>query len=230
MFKIALLDDDADDQELLGTLLEAAGHTVSIFGTAQALLRALRQDSFDALLIDWNLPDMSGLEVIEKIRTELLLDVPIIMITARDTDQETVAGLRAGADDFVSKPAQRDVLLARLEAVSRRKTGAIASVGASRIGDFEIDVSRRTMFRRGELLQLTDREFKLALTLLRHVGQAVSRDYLHSAVWGRTVSLESRTLDVHMSRIRNKLGWSPEFGWRLVTVYGYGYRLETMPQ
>ncbi len=228
MFKVAILDDSAEDQLLIADILGSAGHTTAVFGTAQQFLRTLRQDSFDAIIVDWNLPDMSGLEVVKKVRTELLLDVPIIMVTARDADHETVEGLKAGADDYITKPAQRDVLLARLDAVSRRKTGTSAFVGDNRIGQFEIDVSRRSIMRDGVALPLTDREFKLAYTLFRHVGHAVSRDYLHSSIWGRTETLESRTLDVHMSRVRAKLSLSPEFGWRLVTVYGYGYRLETV--
>jgi two-component system, OmpR family, response regulator RegX3 len=229
MFKVAVLDDDPNDRNVLIAMLKSGGHEVAEFETSQSLLRALRTDSFDALIVDWNLPDLPGVEVIGRVRTELLLDLPIIMLTARDADFETVEALKAGADDYITKPAQCDVLLARLEAVSRRQGVSTLQNGMHRVGSFEIDVSRRLISRQGEAMQLTEREFKLALALFRHLGRAVSRDYLHSSIWGHNVALESRTLDVHISRVRSKLGLNPESGWRLATVYGYGYRLETMP-
>jgi DNA-binding response OmpR family regulator len=229
MFRVAVLDDDVDDQALLAEIITAAGHQSVVFGTAQALMRSLRSESFDALIIDWNLPDLSGVETISRVRNDLLLDLPIIMVTARETDLEIVEALKAGADDYITKPVQSIVMLARLEAVSRRKGAANTYLGEHTIGNFEVDVPRRTITRDGALIALTDREFKLALALFRHLGRAVSRDYLHSSVWGHNVPLESRTLDVHISRVRNKLTLNPESGWKLATVYGYGYRLETMP-
>ncbi len=229
MFRVAILDDDIDDQKLLAAIIAEAGHEPIGFMTAQSLLRALRTESFDALIVDWNLPDLSGIEAISRVRNDLLLDLPIIMVTARESDQETVEALNSGADDYITKPAQSIVLLARLEAVSRRKGAANSYLGEHRIGDFEVDVPRRLISRSGVSIMLTDREFKLALALFRHLGRAVSRDYLHSSVWGHNVPLESRTLDVHISRVRNKLSLTPQTGWRLATVYGYGYRLETMP-
>ncbi len=225
--KIGILDDNPDDRDWVFQILASADHSVTQFETGKALLRALRSDSFDALVVDWNLPDLAGTEVIAKIRSELLLDVPVILVTARDTDMETAEGLRAGADDYITKPAQKLVLLARLEAITRRRIPNAAYGVAQQFGSFSFDIARRSVQRDGETIIVTDREFRVALVLFQHLGRAVSRDYLLSAVWGHTTHLESRTLDVHISRVRSKLQLVPEFGWRLATVYGFGYRLET---
>ncbi|MEY2927474.1 MAG: hypothetical protein RL367_1951 [Pseudomonadota bacterium] len=225
--KIGILDDSPDDRDWINQILTSADHRVTQFETGKALLRALRTDSYDALIVDWNLPDLAGTEVIGKIRGELLLDIPVILVTARDTDMETAEGLKAGADDYISKPAQKLVLLARLEAITRRRIPNAAFGVAQQFGNFSFDIARRAIQRDGEPLVITDREFRVALVLFQHLGRAVSRDYLLSAVWGHTTHLESRTLDVHISRVRSKLQLVPEFGWRLATVYGFGYRLET---
>jgi DNA-binding response OmpR family regulator len=225
--KIGILDDNPDDREWVNQILKSGDHEVVQFDHGKALLRALRVDSFDALIVDWNLPDLAGTEVISKIRSELLLDIPVILVTARDTDLETVEGLKAGADDYITKPAQKLVLLARLEAITRRRIPNASYGAAQQFGSFSFDIARRSVDRGGESIIVTDREFRVALVLFQHLGRAVSRDYLLSAVWGHTTHLESRTLDVHISRVRSKLQLMPEFGWRLATVYGFGYRLET---
>jgi DNA-binding response OmpR family regulator len=228
--KIGILDDNSDDLAWVAEMLTSAGHEHELFASAQALLRALRTTSYDALIVDWNLPDHSGVETISRIRNELLLTVPIIMVTARSDDSETVEGLRAGADDYITKPARSEVLLARLQAVTRRSGPLMDSNSVYQVGALRIDVDRHLISRDGEPLPLADREFMLFVALFRHLGRAVSRDYLFQTVWGHVVALESRTLDVHISRVRSKLKLTPEFGWRLATVYGYGYRLETMPE
>jgi DNA-binding response OmpR family regulator len=225
--KIGILDDNPDDRDWVYQILRSADHDVTQFDNGKALLRALRLESFDALIVDWNLPDLAGTEVIAKVRNELLLDIPVILVTARDTDLETVEGLKAGADDYITKPAQKLVLLARLDAITRRRIPNAAYGAAQQFGAFSFDIARRTIQRDGETIVVTDREFRVALVLFQHLGRAVSRDYLLSAVWGHTTHLESRTLDVHISRVRSKLQLMPEFGWRLATVYGFGYRLET---
>jgi DNA-binding response OmpR family regulator len=225
--KIGILDDNPDDRDWVCQILRSADHDVTEFENGKSLLRALRLESFDALIVDWNLPDLAGTEVISKVRNELLLDIPVILVTARDTDMETVEGLKAGADDYITKPAQKLVLLARLEAITRRRIPNAAFGAAQQFGSFSFDIARRTVQRDGETIVVTDREFRVALVLFQHLGRAVSRDYLLSAVWGHTTHLESRTLDVHISRVRSKLQLVPEFGWRLATVYGFGYRLET---
>ena len=226
--RIAVLDDDPDDRELVRAILANAGGSVFVFAHANDLFRALRTESFDALIVDWNLPDISGVETVERIRRELLLDVPIILVTSRSEDHEVVAGLHAGADDFITKPATEAILLARLTAVQRRQAKHVVSDRPESYGRFVFDVPRRVVLRDGAEIDLTEREFKLALALFRHNGRAISRDHLSEAVWGNAVGLESRTLDVHISRIRAKLGLASDDGWRLGTVYGYGYRLESL--
>ena len=226
--RFAVLDDSPDDQNLVAAILCNVGATVKKFGHANDLFRALRTESFDALIVDWNMPDITGVEAVERIRRDMLIDVPIILVTSRNEDHEIVAGLHAGADDFITKPASAGILIARLNAVLRRQSNQLITSGEENFGEYAFDVPNRAVTRHGQVIAITEREFKLALALFRNLGRAVSRDHLMQAVWGHAEGLESRTLDVHTSRVRAKLQLSPANGWRVGTVYGYGYRLEVV--
>jgi two-component system, OmpR family, response regulator RegX3 len=152
--------------------------------------------------------------------------IPIIFITADDQEDDVVAALTAGADEFLSKPLRRLELLARLESLRRRAIAGPFAVEVFEVGEFRLDVRSRSITRDNEPLALTSKDFDLASLLLRNVGRLLSRSYLLETIWrARTVRL-SRSLDTHISRVRYKLQLTPEHGWRLVAVYGYGYRLD----
>jgi two-component system response regulator RegX3 len=224
--RIAILEDDPSQLELLSHWLKLAGHHAHTFEQGSPLLRILEHESFDALLLDWNVPDVSGIEVLRQVRQQLRSSIPVLFGTARNAEEDIVAALRAGADDYLVKPLRRLELLARLDAVTKRNAGET-------IPDFEVDRFRvngeaRQLLRDDEVLELTAKDFDLAVLFLRNVGRLLSRRHIRERVWGVSQELNSRTLDTHVSRVRSKLRLLPAHGWRLAAVYGHGYRLEQL--
>lgn len=223
--KVALLDDDKVVLETVSSLLEGAGFQCSTFDNGRQLVRALHRDTFDLFVIDWNLPDLPGLNVLEWIRNQIGAQPPVLLLTSRVSDDDMVAGLRAGADDFVTKPYQPAVLLARVEALARRSTMNLSRTTET-YGKLDFELTSKTLRNGGEVVHLTPKEFNLALLLFRNLNRAVSRAYIFETIWGMDPDLSTRTLDIHISKIRSKLALRPESGYRLTPVYGYGYRLE----
>jgi DNA-binding response OmpR family regulator len=152
--------------------------------------------------------------------------VPVLFTTARDAEADIVAALKAGADDYLVKPLRKQELLARVEALGRRARPKPRAAEHLRVGEFEVDVDRRIVTRGGAEMDLTQKDFDLAVFLVRNVGNLVSRGHILESVWGRTSDLNTRTVDTHVSRLRSKLGLVPENGWKLTAVYQHGYRLE----
>jgi DNA-binding response OmpR family regulator len=223
--RIALLEDDISQTVLLIHWLRTAGHDIRAFEQGTDLLRALEQEAFDAVLLDWNLAELSGI-VLRELRQRLHAPVPIIFYTGHDQEEDVVRALRAGADDYLAKPARRMELLARLESMTRR--GRRVESQVFEVGVFRVDCQTRIITRDNKPVQLTAKDFDLAALLLRNVGQLLSRRYLRQAISTRDVVLSSRALDTHVSRLRNRLKLKPEYGWRLEAVYGYGYRLQQL--
>lgn len=223
--KIALLDDDPSVLESVSALLSRHGFECTSFSNGRALVRALHRDSFELFVIDWNLPDLSGINVVEWIRNQIGTHPPILLLTSRISNEDTVQALRAGADDYVTKPYQPEVLVARVEALARRSSVALSRTTES-FGTFDFELISKTLKANGDVVRLTPKEFSLALLLFRNLNRAVSRSYIFETIWGMDPDLSTRTLDIHISKIRSKLNLKPETGYRLVPVYGYGYRLE----
>ena len=223
--RIAILEDDPSQMELLVHWLQLAGHHAHAFERGAALLRALEHETFDALLLDWNVPEVSGIEVLKHIRQQLDSGIPILFITARTDEVDVVSALRQGADGYLVKPMRRLELLARLQAVTRRSAAEASESQRLEVDVFRVDFAARRLLRDNQPLELTAKDFDLAVLFLRNVGRLLSRGHLRESVWSAKVAVSSRTLDTHVSRIRNKLLLMPEHGWRLAAVYGYGYRL-----
>jgi len=223
--KVALLDDDPTVLEAVGALLDGAGFVHSAFDSGRNLVRALHRESFELFVIDWNLPDLSGISVVEWIRNQIGAQPPILLLTNRISDEDAVTALRSGADDYVTKPFQPAVLLARVEALARRSSVNLSRTTES-FGAYEFELGSKTVRLRGVPVRLTPKEFNLALLLFRNLNRAVSRTYIFETIWGIDPDLSTRTLDIHASKIRAKLELKPENGYRLAPVYGYGYRLE----
>ena len=224
--KIALLDDDPVQLETMATTAEGLGYRAVLFSRAQALISALRKDTFDLLIVDWNLPDRSGLEVLAWARTNLRPPPPMLLVTSRAEDEDIVAGLNAGADDYLPKPLSPPVLAARINALMRRAYAQPSAPGAEILGDTVFHESAGAVTRDGQTVVLTAKEFGLAQLLFRNLHRALSRTYILETVWGNEPNLNSRSLDMHISRIRTKLNLRPERGFRLTPIYSYGYRLE----
>lgn len=229
--RIDLLEDDPEQGEMLRLWLEQDGHEVRWFRSGSELTRALHRDVPDALLLDWLLPESSGLDVLTWVRQSFLGQVPVIFITAKEGEEHVVQALQAGADDYVVKPPRRLELLARIRALGRR-AGLVGQTQAlANTEPFSFDLSGRDVRILGKRVELTGKEFDLAVHLFSNAGRLVTRSSLLERVWGRSVqSVSTRTVDAHISRVRKKLELDERHGWRLISIYQHGYRLERVGQ
>lgn len=223
--QIGLLEDDEDLSQLLELWLTDANYRVRVYPTGTEFRRRQGGASIDLLILDWNLPDESGLSILRSLR-DGGSTLPVLFLTARSDEQDIVAGLREGADDYVHKPATRGELLARVEALLRRSNPPADALEEENVEPYRIDLARRRVELAGEELVLTEREFDLALFLFRRHGRVVSREMLLESIWNIRGDVATRTVDTHISRLRKKLGLDGGNGWRLNAVYQHGYRLE----
>lgn len=226
--KVAVLDDDPDQVMTIVSVVEGNGYRATGFSRAAGLLSAMRRETFDLLIVDWALPDRSGLEVIRWVRLNINPPPPMLLVTARTDDADVVAGLEAGADDYLAKPISTSVLAARISALLRRAYPRPPEDKKETHAGLTFDSINSTVTVKGESVVLTAKEFALAMVLFRNLQRALSRSYLIEAVWGGDPGVNSRSLDMHISRIRSKLQLRPDEGFRLTPVYSYGYRLERL--
>jgi two-component system phosphate regulon response regulator PhoB len=222
---ILVVDDEADVLDLVRYHLTRAGFDVDVASTGVAALDAARQQRPDAIVLDIMLPQMSGTEVLQKLRQELdTAKIPVLMLTAKGLLSERIAGLELGVDDYITKPFSPRELVLRIQNLLRRirnnQTSAILEVNGFRLNktSFEITVE-------GKRLDLTTTEFKLLATLVERRGRTLSREILLQDVWGYENAIDTRTVDTHVRRLREKLGMA---AGRIVTVRGEGYRF--LPQ
>lgn len=221
---IALLEDDPLQLGLYKIFLESGGHTCDGFETSKAFSEALKRSRYDLLMIDWLLPDGRGDMVIQMVRKDMAWDVPIIVLSSNDDEGNVVLALRGGADDHIVKPPRPMAMLARVEALLRRtRANSPATV---HLGIYDIDPQSRTFSLHGQVVELTQKEFDLAVHLFHNTGKLLSRVKLLEQVWGIHAEMDTRTVDTHVSRIRRKLHIEPDNGFKLTPIYGFGYRLE----
>ncbi len=226
--RIALLEDDLDQARLLKNWLEEEGHSCIAFNSGKEFVRTLKNDSYDALILDWLVPDMDGLEVLNWVRKENHLRVPVLFVTVLDSEDEIVSALAAGADDYMRKPVQRRELLARLEAVTRRCSPDFMQASSFEMPPYRIEFDTHRIYLHDEPVDLTQKEFDLAVFLFRNANRVMSRGHILENVWGASPKLNTRTVDTHISRIRKKLSLTRENGWELTSIYQHGYRLESV--
>ena len=224
--QVAHVEDDPSHRLLVATLLESAGFEVHSFADADSFRRHLRASSVDLVLLDWMLPDGCGLELLEWIRASNQSKLPVILITGRETDEDVVTGLSAGADDYIVKPPHPAQLLARINAVMRRSGFASQSAGTNEFAPYVLREDLREIHLNDQRIATTDREFDLMQYLFRRRGNIVSRETLLKQVWNMQGLVSSRTVDTHISRLRKKLELEGQHGWTLSGVFQHGYRLE----
>ena len=223
---IAVLEDDPDQRDFILACLRPLGAAASGFASVAELQRALRGERFDLFVIDWRLPEVSGLAFVPQLRRQLGWEVPVLMITAARSEQDVIAALGAGADDFLPKPLRPDELRARIQALSRRFLRQ-ARASAQTLGPYRIDGEESRLTLAGQEVALTVREYALACLFMDHVGELFSRRQLLELIWGIRGDVTTRTVDTHVSRLRRKLELDGRHGWRLRSVYQHGYRLES---
>ncbi|HTI30750.1 MAG TPA: phosphate regulon transcriptional regulator PhoB [Sphingomonas sp.] len=199
---VLLVEDDASLAELLVYHLERAGYAVTHTIDGEEALLLAREHTPDLVLLDWMIPNLSGIEVCRQLRrSQTTANVPIIMLTARGEEDDRVRGLETGADDYITKPFSPRELVARVSAVLRRVRPALAGE-LLRYADIEMDTSAHKVRRGGQPIALGPTEFRLLRHLLEHPGMVFSRERLLDAVWGRDSDIEARTVDVHIRRLR----------------------------
>lgn len=223
--KLALLDHDAACRQTVEVLATAAGFHCAAFANGRSLMRSLQRDAHDLLLVDWDLPDLSGPPLLEGIRNQVGHLPPLLLLTAPLTHPDTAHALRTGADCVLAKPCPDEVLIAQLKAMARRSANCDA-LSTEAYGRYTFELGTRSLLIDGAAPHLTPKEFTLALLLFRNLNRAVSRSYILETIWGIDPGLSTRTLDIHISKLRTKLELKPDAGYRLTPIYGFGYRLE----
>jgi DNA-binding response OmpR family regulator len=226
--RIAMLDDEPREMESIRRLMALIGHECHGFADGKSLLRGLRDQVFDLLVLDWRPPDVDGISVIRKLRESFGNRLPLLLTAAPEDKTGVAAALLAGADDFMVKPLGSVELQARVQALLRRAYPTRFEKERS-YGPYHFSPLTNTICLHGEPVRLKQREYELALLLFRNVGRLLSREHLMQAIWGRELGTRSRSLDTHVSRLRVQLALRPENGVVLASVYGLGYRLEFLP-
>ncbi len=225
--RILVVDDEASILELIRVNLEDAGFEVVEAADGSEALDAFRGRRFDLVVLDLMLPGLDGFEVCRRLRKES--DVPIIILTAKAEEFDRVLGLELGADDYVVKPFSPRELVARVKAILRRVPNQQVSESDVTYGKLVLNLERRTADIDGERLQLTPKEFDLLHLFVRHPGRTFVRDYLLENLWEYDYAGGTRTVDVHIRRLRNKLSGRPAYADAIETVHGIGYRLQERP-
>ncbi|KAF0848961.1 response regulator transcription factor [Nocardia caishijiensis] len=228
MTSVLIVEDEESLADPLAFLLRKEGFDVTIAGDGPAALAEFDRSGADIVLLDLMLPGMSGTDVCKQLRTRS--GVPVIMVTARDSEIDKVVGLELGADDYVTKPYSARELIARIRAVLRRGAGDELDSGSENgvleAGPVRMDVDRHTVHVNGGQVTLPLKEFDLLEYLLRNSGRVLTRGQLIDRVWGADYVGDTKTLDVHVKRLRSKIEADPAKPEHLVTVRGLGYKLE----
>lgn len=232
--KVLIVEDEQSFVDALTVGLENEGFAVSVAADGAAALDVFDEIEPDIVLLDVMLPRVSGLDVCRELRTRSR--VPIIMVSAKGAEIDMVVGLEVGADDYLTKPYRLRELVARMRAVMRRTAGDSATVDVSddrvdqvNVGDVSLDLARHECVVRDEAVSLPLKEFELLAYLLENAGRVLTRDQLIDRVWGHDYVGDTKTLDVHIKRLRSKVETEPSTPSRIVTIRGLGYKYATQP-
>ncbi|HEY3686373.1 MAG TPA: response regulator transcription factor [Streptosporangiaceae bacterium] len=228
MTRVLVVEDEESFSDALAYMLRKEGFEVAVAASGPAALDAFDRDGADLVLLDLMLPGLSGTEVCRTIRQTS--NVPVIMLTAKDSEIDKVVGLELGADDYVTKPFSTRELVARIRAVLRRRVDVEdVATSALEAGPVRMDVERHVVTVRGSEVQLPLKEFELLEVLLRNAGRVLTRMQLIDRVWGADYVGDTKTLDVHVKRLRGKVETDPGTPAHIVTVRGLGYKFEPDP-
>ena len=224
MLKILLVDDDPNIRQLVNLYLQKEGFEVMMADRGDEALKMFKASPPNLMLLDIMLPGMDGWQVCREVRK--ISNIPIIMLTAKDETFDKVLGLELGADDYVSKPFDMKELVARIKAVSRRFQAADAPEKELVFPGLTININQYTVMYMGKELEMPPKELELLYFLASHPGMVFTREQLLEQVWGYDYFGDSRTVDVHVKRLREKLTEGEKLGWQIKTVWGVGYKFE----
>lgn len=220
--RILIADDDRELGELLSEYLQSEGFTVLLAHDGEAALQLALNEPCELMVLDIMMPKLNGMEVLKALRSQSLL--PVIMLTARGEPVDRIVGLEIGADDYLAKPCNPRELVARIRAVLRRVAAAPQSAsGNLHVGDIELSPQSRTLLLKGESVELTSTEFDLLALLLTNAGQVVSKELISEQVLGRRLTMYDRSIDMHVSKLRKKLGALADGSERIKTIRSTGY-------
>lgn len=223
--RIGVLEDDQNLIEIYKLFFSKAQYQYEFFESVSSFMEGLRSGVFDLLVIDWMLPDGTAEGALKWIRGNLGWDIPVICVTARSNESDVVSVLQMGADDYFVKSDKHFELMARIGALARRSRKGLSD--NLLFGPYQIHQDSRTISVSGIKISLTQKDFELASYLFKNPNRLMSREHMLDQIWGIEADIDTRTVDTHISRIRRKLEISPKNGCEIVTVYGYGYRLQT---
>ena len=228
MAKILIVEDESSFSEAISFLLGKEGFETDVAENGRAALELFKASAYDLVLLDLMIPEVSGIDVCRAIRTSSM--VPIIMLTAKDSEVDKVVGLELGADDYVTKPYSSRELVARIKAVLRRGTtesmDADSNSAIQEAGNIRMDVERHQVTVNGTLINLPLKEFELLEFLMRNAGRVLTRGQLIDRVWGGDYYGDTKTLDVHIKRLRSKIEEDPANPQLIQTIRGLGYKFE----
>lgn len=225
--KILVIDDEEHILELLKFNLELSGFDVCVFSEANQAIELIGKEKPDLLLLDWMLPKISGIDILRKIRQdENIYDLPVIMLTAKNMEDDKIQGLNVGADDYITKPFSIKELMARINTILRRYRVSDKSQSIIEAGNIILNTDQYGLTVDGHAVDLTRKEFELLKLLMENRGKVLKRDYLLEKVWGYEFYGETRTVDVHIRHLRKKLGLDETSENGIDTIRGLGYKMK----
>ncbi|MDH5473232.1 MAG: response regulator transcription factor [Gammaproteobacteria bacterium] len=223
---IAILDDDPSLAEFVSICLSSSGHVCKIFTNGTDFKEKVSQSSFDLYILDWELPDINGDIILKWLRDTYGFQTPVLFLTSHDSEQDIAKILQLGADDYVAKPIKPLELIARISALLRRSSLSSSKHNFININGIYFDLDAHSVTLDQITCSLTPKEYDLAVYMFHHIGHLITRNELLEKVWNTSTNMNTRTVDIHISRLRKKLLLDEEHGWNLQVIYQHGYRLE----
>lgn len=222
------MDQDKDVAEAICATLRAAGHRPFRAADAETVVEQLHHGAMDLLVLDIDSLDGAATKLIHAAR-QAVQAIPILLLSPRSSEDEVIPALEAGANDYLIKPVRHGEIAMRVQVLLRRAYPEQHTAELLRFDAYAFDTASARITKDGKSIDVTQKEFDLALLFFRHLGRPLSRAYIRETIWPGESELPSRTLDTHVSRVRSKLGLRPENGFRLSPVYSFGYQLESLP-
>ncbi len=225
--RVFIADNDSDVVDYLKQIVEDLGHIAVGCTDSKNFTETLMREVFDLVILDWNIRAADDISLLEWMNKTLVTRPPVIVTANRSAKRDIADALHAGAEDYISKPEKRNVIAARVNALLRGNAACGAFDTEVTYGAYKMNRMEQSVTIHGQTVILTAKEFELAEMFFKNTDRTLSRHYIMQTIWRTTATLATRTLDMHISRVRAKLALQPENGFRIFTVFGYGYRLES---